>query len=122
MKQTSDKQGLSDAVRPVAAAHLRQFSHDVRRRFPGNVTQVILFGSRARGDARRSSDYDVAVFVKELPNRRDVDHALADLAYPHILSGVHIRAVSLPDAFREAPQQNPLSLNISREGIEVNDA
>ena len=29
------------------------------------VERVVLFGSRARGDARPDSDYDVAVFLKE---------------------------------------------------------
>jgi uncharacterized protein len=29
------------------------------------LERVVLFGSRARGDARPDSDYDVAVFLKE---------------------------------------------------------
>src|SRR6202521_3203288 len=32
------------------------------------IERVILFGSRARGDARPDSDYDVAVFLKDLDN------------------------------------------------------
>ncbi len=30
------------------------------------LERVVLFGSRARGDARPDSDYDVAVFLKDL--------------------------------------------------------
>ncbi len=30
------------------------------------IERVVLFGSRARGDARPESDYDVAVFLKDL--------------------------------------------------------
>jgi predicted nucleotidyltransferase len=30
------------------------------------IERVVLFGSRARGDAREDSDYDVAVFLKDL--------------------------------------------------------
>lgn len=30
------------------------------------IDKVVLFGSRARGDASQVSDYDIAVFAKEL--------------------------------------------------------
>jgi predicted nucleotidyltransferase len=30
-----------------------------------NIERVVLFGSRARGDARPDSDYDIAVFLNE---------------------------------------------------------
>jgi predicted nucleotidyltransferase len=30
-----------------------------------NIERVVLFGSRARGDARPDSDYDVAVFLQQ---------------------------------------------------------
>jgi predicted nucleotidyltransferase len=32
--------------------------------------RVVLFGSRARGDAHRDSDYDVAVFLRTWPIAR----------------------------------------------------
>ena len=32
------------------------------------IERVILFGSRARGDARLDSDYDIALFLKSLPD------------------------------------------------------
>ena len=35
-----------------------------------NPAQVVLFGSRARGDAREDSDYDLLVIVDAAPNRR----------------------------------------------------
>ena len=33
--------------------------------FGARIERVVLFGSRARGDARPDSDYDVAVFLRE---------------------------------------------------------
>jgi predicted nucleotidyltransferase len=41
------------------------------------IERVVLFGSRARGDARPDSDYDVAVFLKGLPDRWVELHQLA---------------------------------------------
>jgi len=33
------------------------------------IERVVLYGSRARGDARQDSDYDVAVFLKDMADR-----------------------------------------------------
>jgi len=48
--------------------------------YAGRLDRVILFGSRARGDARPDSDYDVAVFLKDLPNRWAESDRIAALA------------------------------------------
>lgn len=48
---------------------LRQIAATVRRAAPG--AEVILYGSRARGDAEPDSDYDVLVLVDE-PGVKDV--------------------------------------------------
>jgi uncharacterized protein len=98
---------------------LRAFRRDIEHVLPGKIVQVVLFGSRARGDARRDSDYDVAVFVRELDDRRSIDHALADSAYRHILAGVHIRPVAVPADFMEAESRGTLAAAIAREGIPV---
>lgn len=39
----------------------REFAQLLRERLGGHVKQIILFGSRARGDARKGSDYNVLV-------------------------------------------------------------
>jgi predicted nucleotidyltransferase len=43
----------------------------VLRRHGDRVRRIILFGSRARGDARPDSDYDLLVVLRDLdPSRR----------------------------------------------------
>jgi predicted nucleotidyltransferase len=32
------------------------------------IERVVLYGSRARGDAQEDSDYDVAVFLRDMPD------------------------------------------------------
>jgi hypothetical protein len=44
---------------------LVRFRRAVEAAFGDKVERVVLFGSRARGDARPDSDWDVAVFLKE---------------------------------------------------------
>ena len=43
------------------------------------LERAVLFGSRARGDATAGSDYDVAVFLTDMPDRRVEFNRLADL-------------------------------------------
>jgi len=47
---------------------LRRFRAALDKVYGDKIERVVLFGSRARGDARSDSDYDIAVFLKELAN------------------------------------------------------
>src|ERR1700758_1394307 len=47
---------------------LRRFWAALNEIYGERIDRVVLFGSRARGDARPDSDYDVAVFLKDLDN------------------------------------------------------
>lgn len=42
-----------------------KFSAEIRRQLGPHLKGLILFGSRARGDARESSDYDFLILVDE---------------------------------------------------------
>src|SRR5258708_5641712 len=90
---------LASILSRKASDHLRAFKQEVEQKLPGQVDCLVLFGSRARGDASRKSDYDVAVFIQNLEDQQSVSRLLADLAYPHILKGIHIRPVALPVDF-----------------------
>ncbi len=48
-------------VEPV----LNRFRQAMAELYGPALDRVVLFGSRARGDARADSDYDVAVFLKD---------------------------------------------------------
>jgi predicted nucleotidyltransferase len=50
---------------------LKRFRAELDRLYGDRIERVVLYGSRARGDAREDSDYDVAVFLHDLTNRRD---------------------------------------------------
>jgi predicted nucleotidyltransferase len=58
---------------------LKQYRAALQEMFGARLARVMLFGSRARGDQREDSDYDVAVFLNEMPNRWAEMDKLADL-------------------------------------------
>ena len=111
---------VDDILPRGAVAELRDYKRAVERAVPG-VEKLILFGSRARGQARADSDYDVAVVVRDLSDRRRVRRTLSDLAYEHILNGFYIRPIPLPpdDLDTRGRRPSELAEEIIRDGAEV---
>jgi predicted nucleotidyltransferase len=58
---------------------LKRFRAALDEIYRDRLKRVVLFGSRARGDAREDSDYDIAVFVKDLGQLSGELDRLADL-------------------------------------------
>jgi predicted nucleotidyltransferase len=53
---------------------LKRFRAALDEIYGDRLERVMLFGSRARGDAREDSDYDVAVFLDDFVDRwQEVD-------------------------------------------------
>ena len=86
--------------------------------YGARLERVVLFGSRARGQARLDSDYDVAVFLKSLPDRWTELDRLADLRVRFIDdTGAFFDAKPFPAAaYRD---QSPLMHEIRREGLDL---
>jgi predicted nucleotidyltransferase len=59
---------------------LKRFHAAVTERYGNRLERVVLFGSRARGDAQPDSDYDVALFLRDMPDRFAEMDRLADLS------------------------------------------
>ena len=79
---------------------------------------MVLFGSRARGDARSDSDYDVAVFFKALPDQRKEQDRLADLRVDLIdETGAFFDTRPFPIAAYS--DRTPLMHEIRRDGLDL---
>jgi predicted nucleotidyltransferase len=75
----------------------REFKRRALRAMPGRrIAKVVLYGSRARGDARPDSDWDLAVFVRGRPMPRDRS-ILSFISYDLMIeTGAFIQAMPLP--------------------------
>jgi predicted nucleotidyltransferase len=101
--------------RPVDLTTPREFKRRAEAALPGRVARVVLFGSRARGDQRADSDWDLAFFLKGGADSRDLC-SLADAAYDLIVeSGEFIRPVALAAGQSTAGRQ--ILRRIEGEGI-----
>lgn len=69
---------------------LQEFKRRVEQRFPGELVRVVLFGSKARGDASAESDIDVLTVVRSQDWKlgdeiRDIGYEL-EIAHGVVLS------------------------------------
>jgi len=82
------------------------------------LERVVLFGSRARGDACPESDYDVAVFLKEPDSFWMESGRLAEIGTDILFeTGAVINALPFTaGAYRD---QTPLMHEVRREGFDL---
>ena len=98
---------------------LKRFRAAVNEIYGDRVVRVVLFGSRARGEAEPDSDYDVAVFLREMPDRVAELYRLADLSTDLLdETGEFVHAMAYrADVYDDA--RMPLMHEIRREGVEL---
>ncbi len=97
---------------------LRAFRRALEGIYGDRLERVVLFGSRSRGDARPDSDYDIAVFLKTLPDFWAEAHRLADLQVRFFDEyGEFFEA--MPFASSAYDNRTPLLHEIRKDGIDV---
>ena len=105
--------------RPQNDPVLRRFRARLAEIYGRRLERVVLYGSRARGDARPDSDYDVAVFLRDMPDRIVELYRLADLSTAILENGGDfIHAMPYPAGFYN-DERMPLMFAIRAEGIDL---
>ncbi len=88
--------------------------------FGSRLAAVVLFGSRARGDASEESDYDIAVFIHDLSALDIVPYFFADLSTVLMFeSGGRVAQFVALDASDRQRHDSMLLENIRREGRDL---
>ena len=110
---------LQGVVSDKLAGVLREFRARLEELYGDRLVDVLLFGSRARGDAEPDSDVDVAVILKG-PVRvgqeiRRVSEARAEMCLEH---GLDLNCMYLAeDRLRE--WTDSFTRNVRKDGIRI---
>lgn len=94
----------------------REYARRLRERLGDNLVAVTLYGSRARGDAREGSDFDLIVLVRE---RTEEVRELAlevDVEMMNEFDELFVGMVYDEGEWRQESEM-PLGWNVSRDGI-----
>ena len=93
---------------------------DVAKSSVSTGSQAILYGSRARGDARMNSDWDILILLdKDNLTQSDYD----TVSYPFVLLGCDLGAEINPILYTKKEWESysftPFYENVKRDGINI---
>jgi predicted nucleotidyltransferase len=112
---TSAPQSLPES-RVAADRVLMDFVTRMRAALGQRLRQMVLFGSRARGDARDGSDYDILVVIDKW--ERDTRDRVLDIEVAMLdAHGALFASVVRSEQQWDEAQGFPLAMNIAREGL-----
>jgi predicted nucleotidyltransferase len=106
---------MSSRIRRI----LKQFKKELIAIYGDEIHSVLLYGSRARGDARPDSDIDILIVLKKDFNYSEMlkrsDNVAADLSLENdvVISRVFVTEKD----YRE--RQIPFLMNVRREAIAI---
>ncbi len=110
---------MIDALpRPQVDSVLVRLRATLAEMYGPRLERAVLYGSRARGDAEVDSDYDVAVFLKDLTNRIAESNRIA-LAVSDILSETGMVIHAMPFSEGAYKERTMLMHEIRREGLDL---
>ncbi len=103
---------------PAEQRAVARFCRELERAIPGHIQRLILYGSKARGDAHPESDVDLLVVVDS--RTREVEDAILDLtARFHQEEGVSLEVLEMTpaDLAAQCALGTPFIRNVAEEGI-----
>ncbi len=96
---------------------LKELVEELKKLYGDNLSKVILYGSKARGDATEGSDIDIMIVLKKIKDKsKELEKVIKlttkiDFHYETLIS------VSLQSEEEYLKKKSPLLLNVRKEGI-----
>lgn len=97
---------------------IKELSETLKKELGTSIKDIILFGSRARGDSYPDLDYDLIVLVdretKELEDK--IFNLSCEIGWKHnVIIAIFVHEKS----YYESKKYEPLFMNVRKEGIHV---
>lgn len=98
----------------------RTIKKDLKEKLGDRIVSVIMYGSRARGQAKADSDLDLFVLMGENPTNQE-ENIILDTTYKYLDSdNIYISAIPYSiKAYQERKPYSPVLHWIEQEGITV---
>ncbi|HKS88541.1 MAG TPA: nucleotidyltransferase domain-containing protein [Stellaceae bacterium] len=97
---------------------LARFAAAARRAYGDRLERIVLYGSRARGDYRPDSDYDVAVFIRDPGDLWDELGVLSKIT-TDILVGTDAEISAKPLPAGSYREESLFMSELRRDGIDL---
>jgi predicted nucleotidyltransferase len=94
----------------------KEYARRLRVRLKENLQSVTLFGSRARGDSREGSDFDLIVKVKRCDSTVRDDVQTVDVEMMNEFGELFVGMIYSEDEWR-IEKDMPLGWNVAKEGV-----
>lgn len=98
---------------------LARYRAAVTELYGDRIERIVLYGSRARGDARWDSDYDVALFINNLSSRWGEGLKVADVELAILDDTGAVVHTQLFPAGRWREAGSPLMFEIRQDGRDL---
>ena len=98
---------------------LERFRTAIAELYGARLERLVLFGSRARGDAQADSDYDIAVFLTDFTSCAQEFRRVAAVELSILdMTGATVRAMPFRAGSWRDPM-SPLMYEIRKDGLDL---
>jgi uncharacterized protein len=103
---------------PISDPILARLCAALNEMYGERLERIVLFGSRARGDASPDSDYDVAIFLRGMADRWHELRRLAEIETDILYdTGASVHAIPYCEGFWR--ERTPLMHEVRRDGRDL---